>query len=111
MFKWTWFRQTLRTDILSAMNQPPEAPAQKQSLRGRIKLYLRQLAIRIVIYLFAYLAIAIVTIGPCFWHWYEATYVNGPRWIAKFYAPLVWLCDHCPPLSRLVNLYVRWWVL
>lgn len=93
------------------MNQIPEAPAQQQPLRGRIKQYLRQLAVRIVIYLLAYLFIAIVTIGPCFWYWYEATYVNGPRWIAKFYAPLVWLCDHCAPLSRLVNLYVRWWVL
>ena len=50
------------------------------------------------------------TIGPFFWFWFEACYVGGPVWIAKFYTPLVWLCDHCPPLSWLVNQYVNWWI-
>jgi len=69
------------------------------------------LAFRILIYILAYLFISIVTIGPCYWYWFEATYANGPRWIAKFYAPLKWLCDHWEFLSQLVNQYVRWWIL
>ena len=77
----------------------------------RLKRYLRGLAVRIVIYLAAYFVIAFLTIGPCFWYWFDAVHVNGSSWIAKFYAPLLWLSDHCEPLSRLVNAYINWWIL
>lgn len=93
------------------MNEP--APQDPEDLPFSIQLrrYLRQLSFRIVIYLDIYLVIAILTIGPCFWYWHEATYANGQRWIAKFYAPLVWLSDHCSPLRWLINQYVDWWIL
>ena len=87
------------------------SPTENPPLGVRFKRYLRQLAFRILVYLLAYLGISIVTIGPCFWYWHEATFVNGPTWIAKFYAPLVWLCDHFWPLGWLVNKYVNWWIL
>lgn len=76
----------------------------------RFRNYLKHLALRVIIYLFFYLLISIATIGPCFWYWFEATYVGGDRWIAKFYAPLVWLCDHLEWLGWLVNKYVDWWI-
>ena len=37
--------------------------------------------------------------------------VDGSIWIAKFYAPLLWLCDHVGWLSYLVNSYINWWIL
>ena len=93
-----------------AMNETA-TPTENPPLWVRFKRYLRQLAFRILVYLVAYLVISVVTIGPCFWYWHEATFVNGPTWIAKFYAPLVWLCDHFWPLGWLVNKYVNWWIL
>lgn len=77
----------------------------------RIRRYLRQLALRVLVYVAAYLLIAILTIGPCFWYWFGAIYMGGPRWIAKFYAPLLWLCELCWPLCWLVNQYINWWIL
>ena len=77
----------------------------------RIKRYLRQLAVRVLIYLAAYVVIASLTIGPMFWYWLGAVHVGGSIWIAKFYAPLLWLCDHVGWLSYLVNGYINWWIL
>ena len=84
---------------------------EKLPVSTRVKRYLRGLAFRLVIYLAVYFVIAFVTIGPCFWYWYGAVHVHGSIWVAKFYTPLVWLCDRCEPLSRLVNAYIRWWIL
>jgi hypothetical protein len=92
------------------MNEPDITPP-PLSTWLRFRRYLRQLVGRILIYLAVYLGISILTIGPCFWYWFEAMYVNGPRWIVKFYAPLLWLCDRFSPLSWLVNTYVNWWIL
>lgn len=72
--------------------------------------YLRQFALRVVVYLVMYLLISIATIGPFYWQWFESVYMHGPRWIQKFYAPLLWLCDHCSWLSWIVNEYVNWWI-
>ena len=86
------------------------APVVNLPLPVRFRQYLRQLAYRIALYLLIYLVVSILTIGPCFWYWFEATYVNGPRWVAKFYAPLLWLCDHIWPLNWFVNHYINWWI-
>lgn len=85
------------------MDTPPPLP-----LSLRIKTCLRQLALRVGIYLCAYFVIAVVTIGPLFWFWFQAVYVQGSVWIAKFYAPLLWLCDRIDWLSWLVNGYINW---
>ncbi|MBI1346466.1 hypothetical protein GC163_09265 [bacterium] len=52
-----------------------------------------------------------LSIGPCFWYWFEATYVDGSKWWVVFYFPLVLLCDLIPPLGELVNWYIRLWIL
>lgn len=84
---------------------------EKPPLSIRIKLYLRQLALRVMIYLAVYFVVSVVTIGPLFWYWFEAAHVDGNKWIAKFYAPLLWLCEHSEWLSYLVNRYINWWIL
>jgi len=77
----------------------------------RFKRYWKHFARRVLIYLAAYVIIASLTIGPFFWLWFEAVYAGGPTWIAKFYTPLLWLCDRIGWLSYLVNGYINWWIL
>ncbi len=65
----------------------------------------------ILIYFTVYLVVSGVTIGPFFWHWYGAVHADGSKWIARFYQPLAFLCEICPPLARLINAWVNWWIL
>jgi hypothetical protein len=65
----------------------------------------------ICVYIMAYVVVSGVLIGPMFWTWYGAVYVDGPKWIAKFFLPLAVLCEIFPPLSWLVNAWVNWWIL
>lgn len=75
----------------------------KRTWRG----FVRDLAI----YSLAYLIISGVTIGPMFWTWYAAMYADGPKWVARLYFPLACLCEICPPLARLINAWIDWWIL
>lgn len=63
------------------------------------------------VYLVIYVVVAGVSIGPLFWVWFGAVYVNGPKWFARLYLPLALLCEICPPLSWLVNTWINWWIL
>jgi hypothetical protein len=65
----------------------------------------------IVIYFMVYLVVSGITIGPFFWYWYGAVHADGSKWIARFYQPLAFLCEIYPPLGRLVNAWVNWWIL
>jgi hypothetical protein len=99
----------MNENAVAEKDQSP--PMQSASpLPFRVGRYLRQFALRVVVYLVLYFLIAFATIGPFFWDWFAATHVGGPRWIAKFYAPLLWLCDRIDWLSWLVNTYVDWWI-
>jgi hypothetical protein len=46
-----------------------------------------------------------------FWWWYEANYLDGPRWIAAFYLPLLIVCDTISPFGDLVNWYINLWIV
>jgi len=65
----------------------------------------------IFVYLFLYILISGVSIGPFFWSWHGAVYADGSKWIARFYQPLAFLCEVCPPLRWLVNEWVNKWIL
>jgi hypothetical protein len=65
----------------------------------------------ILIYFMVYLVVSGISIGPFFWYWYGAVHADGSKWVARFYQPLAFLCDVCPPLSRLINAWVNWWIL
>ena len=90
---------------------PSPLQTAKPPLLHRLGKYLRGLAIRVFIYLAVYFVTAFISIGPCFWIWYGAVYVDGPKWIARFYAPLFWVCEQSEPLGRLLNNYIDWWIL
>lgn len=102
----------MNESVTAAEGQPSISPAADKSdrLLIRVSNYLQQLAMRVVVYLLLYFLISVATIGPFFWIWFESVYVSGPRWIQRFYAPLLWLCDRIGWLSWLVNKYVDWWI-
>lgn len=52
-----------------------------------------------------------LSIGPMFWTWYEANYLDGPKWIAAFYFPLLVACDVIGPFGDFVNWYINLWIL
>jgi hypothetical protein len=52
-----------------------------------------------------------LSIGPMFWYWYEASYLDGPKWVVVLYLPLLYVCEQFEPFGRLVNWYIRWWIL
>lgn len=58
-----------------------------------------------------YWTVYTLSIGPMFWTWYEACYLNGPAWVVVFYYPLLYVCDRFEPYGRLVNWYIHWWIL
>jgi hypothetical protein len=62
-------------------------------------------------YLFVYVMITGISIGPLFWVWFGAMYADGPKWIARLYLPLAYFCEICPPLRWLVNEWINWWIL
>ena len=65
--------------------------------------FIEQLIISFGLYVFS--------IGPMYWFWFGAKYVNGPFLIAALYEPLWQLAGICPPFGAWLNWYVRLWIL
>ena len=53
----------------------------------------------------------VLAIGPLYWQYYDAKFNEGPAWVAALYEPLYWFCFWCPPFGRLVDGYVRLWII
>jgi len=51
-----------------------------------------------------------LSIGPMYWQWVEARYVNGFSLIAAFYEPLRILSETFPLLGKCLNWYLTFWV-
>lgn len=100
----------VETEVLSAQTEtapPTPAPSARKRRRRTWLGFGRD----IFLYMVAYVVISGISIGPFFWVWFGAMYADGPKWIARVYMPLAILCELCPPLSRLVNAWVNWWIL
>jgi len=52
----------------------------------------------------------VLSIGPMYWIWIEAKYVDGSYIVAAFYEPLWRLCGLIPFLGDWVNWYVSFWI-
>jgi len=50
-----------------------------------------------------------LSIGPMYWQWVEARYVDGFRIIAAFYEPLRILGEIFPVLGEWLNWYLTFW--
>jgi len=94
----------------SRNSQPAPAPAEESTSKRRKRSwtgFFRDISL----YLLVYVVISGVSIGPLFWVWFSAVYVDGPKWFARLYMPLVFLCEIFPPLGWLINAWVNWWIL
>jgi hypothetical protein len=56
------------------------------------------------------LAIYVASIGPMYWHWYQAKYLNGWWILAAIYEPLFIVAGWIPPLGRWLNWYICLWI-
>ena len=88
---------------ISLEKKPISKPSSKRTWSGFVR--------DLFIYFMVYLIVSGVTIGPFFWSWYGAVHADGSKWVASFYQPLAFLCEICPPLSRLINAWINWWIL
>jgi len=61
---------------------------------------------RVVILMLIY----VLSIGPMYWEWVDSMYLQGHPAVARFYYPLLILCDLIPPLGDLINWYLSFWV-
>lgn len=52
----------------------------------------------------------VFSIGPMYWIWLGAKYVDGSYYIAALYEPLWILCGIVPFFGDWVNWYVRLWI-
>ncbi len=77
----------------------------RDPLRHRIVEFLLRLAIQLPTFVMLY----VLSIGPMFWYWYSATYLNGSKFIAKLYYPLLWACKN-DYIRYWVNRYIDWWI-
>lgn len=93
------------TDVepLATEQEPPAPKRRKRSWRGFFR--------DILLYLLIYVVISGISIGPFFWVWFSAVYVDGPKWFARLYMPLLFLCEIFPPLGKLINAWINWWIL
>jgi len=85
---------------------PSETPT-SPTLINRIGSYLLGLVGR----LFVYWTLYSLSIGPCFWYWFESTHVDGPKWVGRFYTPLLIVCEIFPWYGRFMNAYIDLWIV
>lgn len=51
-----------------------------------------------------------LSIGPMFWLWFDAQYIDGSPLLKVFYQPLLWACQF-KPIGDAVNWYINLWIL
>jgi hypothetical protein len=85
------------------METEPAPVESRPPRRGRFVRFLGRLVVYWMIYT--------LSIGPFFWAWFEASHVDGPKWIARFYTPLLYACEVFPWFGAIVNAYIDWWIL
>ncbi|NOX54319.1 MAG: hypothetical protein GXP27_07725 [Planctomycetes bacterium] len=56
------------------------------------------------------LIVYVLSIGPMFWYWYEARYLDGPIWVVLLYEPLR-LATRFELFEKFINDYINWWIL
>ncbi len=80
----------------------PTAPAEKRKPVPHLIALIEQLIITFGVY--------VLSIGPMYWPWYNAKYVEGPLIIAAFYEPLWLLAGWVPAIGDALNWYCSFWV-
>jgi hypothetical protein len=89
-------------DVSGPAAGPSAADQQPARRLGRVPTWLK-----LTVFL---LAAYILSIGPMFWTWHYAEYFGGNEFIRVFYTPLRLLCEF-EFFEKLINEYIRWWIL
>jgi len=78
---------------------------QPSASTGNRRRVVRRLTIALIL-----LMLYVFSIGPMFWYWYEARYLDGPVWVALLYEPLR-LATRLKFFEDFINEYINWWIL
>jgi len=52
----------------------------------------------------------VLSIGPMYWQWVESMHMQGHPAVARFYYPLLVVCDLVPIFGELIEWYLSFWV-
>ena len=52
----------------------------------------------------------VLSIGPMYWQWVDSMHVQGHPSVARFYYPLLLVCEIVPVFGKVVNWYLGFWV-
>lgn len=83
---------------------PQTPPRGSERRRHWLQLYCRVLIVLHLLFLYA------LSIGPLFWWWFDAQYIDGSPLLKAFYQPLLWACQF-KPIGDAVNWYINLWIL
>ena len=76
-----------------------------------MRLY-RYFFFRLPVYLAVIMVGYVLSIGPMFWYWHEATFMgNGSSYITQVYYPLAYLCSNNEYVAAAIDWYVNLWIL
>lgn len=73
------------------------------------KFALRSYVLRRVWHSIMYLTWYVLSIGPMFWQWHQASMQSEPSFVEFFYRPLVYACK-VPIINDFVNAYINLWI-
>ncbi|MCA9000016.1 MAG: hypothetical protein KDA80_23670 [Planctomycetaceae bacterium] len=51
----------------------------------------------------------VFSIGPMYWQWYAAKYIDGSPLLAAFYEPLFFVAGTVPFFGSWLDWYISWW--
>jgi len=88
------------------MSTEETTPHDRLSPGVRLYRYLMRLVLQLLILMVLYAA----STGPMYWPCYEAYNMNGSRYIAQLYWPIVRACEF-KPIGNFFDWYVGLWVL
>lgn len=88
----------------------PEPVGESAATRPESGRWLGACLIRLFLIPWVLIVLYVLSIGPLFWVWHEAYYMDGNKWIVLFYMPLLLACE-IDPVGELVNWYIGLWIV
>lgn len=94
--------------LMNAVQEQADSPSRDAS-QDKVRQRTRR-AIAVVEEVFIAFSLYVLSIGPLYWKWYSAKYVEGAALLAAFYEPLWFLAGWIPGFGEWLNWYVRLWI-
>lgn len=91
-----------------AADMPSKEATNRVRLTPGARLY--RYLMRLVLQLLFLMVLYVASTGPMYWSCYEAYNMNGSRYVAQLYWPVVQACEY-KPIGDFLDWYVGLWIL